>query len=78
MYRISTKQNRLSDQLREQGQLIERLSKAEHDLIKEVHPQVDKIKEGIDEMMVAVKENAENRPSPDVNRAPDLRSSAVG
>jgi len=46
MYRISNKQNMLLDQLREQGKRIERLSKIEHDLIKEVHPQVAEIKEG--------------------------------
>jgi hypothetical protein len=36
------------------------LSKLEHDLIKEVHPQVGEIKEGMDTMVAAVKENAEN------------------
>jgi len=57
MYRLSTKQNILLDQLREQGKRIEKLSKAEHDLIKEVHPQVGEIKEGMDEMIAVVKEN---------------------
>jgi hypothetical protein len=60
MYLISDKQNRLLDQLREQGKRIEKLSKVEHDLIKEVHPQVNEIKEGMDEMMAAVKENTES------------------
>src|SRR5947208_11319341 len=46
MHRISTKQNALLQQLREQGKRIEKLSKIEHDLIKEVHPQVGEIKEG--------------------------------
>jgi len=59
MNRISNKQNALLTQLREQGQRIERLSKVEHDLIKEVHPQVNEIKEGMDEMMAVVKENME-------------------
>ena len=58
MYRISAKQNRLLDQLREQGRRIEKLSKIEHDLIKEVHPQVIEIKEGMNEIIAAVKENA--------------------
>ena len=62
MYRISAKQNRLMDQLREQGKRIEKLSKIEHDLIKEVHPQVGEIKEGINEMIAAVKENTESQP----------------
>lgn len=63
MHRLSVKQGSLLDQLREQGKRIEKLSKLEHDLIKEVHPQVNEIKEGMDEMMAAVKENSEP-PSP--------------
>jgi hypothetical protein len=58
MYRLSTKQNALLDQLREQGKRIEKLSKIEHDLIKEVHPQVGEIKEGMEEMIAVVKENS--------------------
>ena len=65
MYRISNKQNDLLDQLRAQGKRIEKLSKIEHDLIKEVHPQVNEIKEGMQEMIAAVKENA--RPSDPVS-----------
>jgi hypothetical protein len=60
MYRISNKQNALLDQLRAQGKRIENFSKLEHDLIKEVHPQVGEIKEGMDAMVAAVKDNAEN------------------
>jgi hypothetical protein len=59
MYRISEKQNSLLDRLTEQGKRIEKLSKIEHDLIKEVHPQVGEIKDGMDEMIAAVKENTE-------------------
>jgi hypothetical protein len=59
MYRISAKQNSLLDRLTEQGRRIERLSKIEHDLIKEVHPKVGEIKEGMEEMIAAVKENTE-------------------
>ena len=62
MHRISTKQNYLLDQLREQGRRIEKLSKIEHDLIKEVHPQVGEIKEGMEEMIAVVKENSEMHP----------------
>jgi hypothetical protein len=61
MGRISAKQNHLMDQLREQGLRIEKLSKVEHDLIKEVHPQVSEIKDGVDEMIAAVKENTANQ-----------------
>jgi hypothetical protein len=63
MHRISTKQNSLLDQIREQGKRIEKLSKAEHDLIKEVHPKVGKIKEGMEEMIAVVKENSETLPA---------------
>jgi len=62
MRRISIKQNFLLDQLRDQGRRIEKLSKIEHDLIKEVHPQVNDIKEGMEEMISVVKENSENNP----------------
>jgi hypothetical protein len=58
MRRLSLKQNSLLDQLRDQGKRIEKLSKIEHDLIKEVHPQVNEIKEGMEEMMAAVKETS--------------------
>ena len=68
MHRISSKQSTLLDQLHAQGQRIESLSKVEHDLIKEVHPQVGEIKEGIDAMVAAVKENTENN-SPAINDA---------
>ena len=64
MHQISTKQNFLLDQLREQGKRIEKLSRLEHDLIKEVHPQVGEIKEGVDEMLAAAKENSEDNPPP--------------
>ena len=60
MYRISTKQNAFLDQLHAQGKRIEKLSKLEHDLIKEVHPKVGEIKEGMDTMVAAVKETVEN------------------
>jgi hypothetical protein len=57
---VSIKQNSLLDQLRAQGRRIEKLSRLEHDLIKEVHPQVGEIKEGMEEMIAVVKENSEN------------------
>ena len=65
MQRISNEQKTLLDQLREQGKRIEKLSRIEHDLIKEVHPQVGEIKEGMDEMMAVVKETSENNPGSD-------------
>lgn len=62
MHRLSEKQNALLAQLREQGKRIEKLSRIEHDLIKEVHPQVNEIKEGMEEIIAVVKENAESHP----------------
>jgi hypothetical protein len=61
MHHISTKQNALLDQLREQGKRIEKLSRIEHDLIKEVHPQINEIKEGMEDMIAVVKENSESQ-----------------
>ena len=60
MHRISSKQKALLDQLHAQGKRIEKLSKLEHDLIKEVHPQVGEIKDGMETMVAAVKETVEN------------------
>ena len=62
MRRISLKQNFLLDQLRDQGKRIEKLSRLEHDLIKEVHPQVNEIKEGMEAMIAVVTENLESKP----------------
>ena len=62
MHLISTKQNSLLDQLREQAKRIEKLSEEEHELIKELHPQVGEIKEGMDVMVAAAKENADEVP----------------
>jgi hypothetical protein len=64
MHRISAKQNDLLEKLGEQGKRIEKLSRIEHDLIKEVHPQVNEIKEGMEEMMATVKENQEDSSPP--------------
>ena len=64
MYRISAKQNDLLEKLGEQGKRIEKLSKLEHDLIKEVYPQVNEIKEGMEEMMATAKENQEDSSAP--------------
>ena len=68
MHRISSKQNAFLDQLRAQGKRIEKLSKIEHDLIKELHPQVGEIKEGMDVMAAAVKENTETITSASKNK----------
>ena len=56
MHRISSRQDALLRELREQGQRIEALSQTEHDLIQEVHPAVDKIKEDVEQVAAAVAE----------------------
>jgi hypothetical protein len=48
MHRISSRQDTLLVELREQGRRIEALSREEHALIREVHPQVGEIKESIE------------------------------
>jgi hypothetical protein len=61
MHRISRRQNSLLDQLKAQGKRIEAFSRIEHDLIKEVHPQVGEIKEGVDAIAASVKEGADSK-----------------
>ena len=56
MHRLSKKQTSLLDEIHAQGKRIEGLSRAEHDLIKEVHPQVSEIRENVEEVKSAVKE----------------------
>ena len=48
MYRISSRQDAMLKELHEMTQRIERLSEAEHDLIRDVHPQVGEIKEHVE------------------------------
>ena len=62
MHRLSVRQNALLQELQEQGKRIEQLSQAEHDLIREVHPQVNEIKQELEEVADTVKSDA--NPSP--------------
>jgi hypothetical protein len=48
MHHISSRQESFLRELREQGKRIEELSKIEHDLIREVHPQVGEIRDSIE------------------------------
>ncbi len=59
MHRISTRQDSLLKAITEQGKRIERLSRDEHDLIKEVHPVVGAIKEKVEAMSEVVQETSE-------------------
>jgi len=63
MRRISQRQDALLSEIRAQGKRIEALSEAEHELIKEVHPQVGDIKEGVEKVIEAVKDGSQKRPA---------------
>lgn len=56
MHRISTRQDALLAELRDQTNRIEDLSRTEHDLIREVHPQVGEIKETVDQVAAKMSE----------------------
>jgi len=55
MHRISARQDALLAELREQTGRIEELSKKEHDLIQEVHPQVGEIKAALKDVADDIK-----------------------
>src|SRR5687768_14521599 len=57
MYRISKRQQAVLDELREQGQVIEKLSRQEHRLIKEVHPTVHEMRDDVADLAEVVSEN---------------------
>jgi predicted transcriptional regulator len=48
MHRLSSRQEAMLQELKDVTKRIEQLSEAEHDLIKQVHPQVSEIKEQVD------------------------------
>jgi hypothetical protein len=54
MHRISSRQDALLKELHQMTSRIERLSKSEHDLISEVHPRVNEIKEHVQNVREAV------------------------
>jgi hypothetical protein len=56
MYRISARQDALLAELQEQTNRIEGLSKMEHDLIRDVHPQVGQIKKTVEKVASDVKD----------------------
>jgi len=58
MHRISARQDSVLKELHEMTGRIERLSKAEHDLIKEVHPTVSDIKERVQDVQAVVEEKS--------------------
>ena len=56
MHRISSRQDTLLKQLSEQSKRIEKLSQAEHNLIKEVHPKVGEIHDDLQDVAAAMRE----------------------
>jgi hypothetical protein len=54
MHRLSSHQEAMLKELHDVTKRIEQLSKDEHDLLREVHPNVEKIKESVQDVAVAV------------------------
>ncbi|MEY2495853.1 MAG: hypothetical protein QOJ45_2345 [Verrucomicrobiota bacterium] len=54
MHRLSSRQETMLRELHDMTKRIEKLSKVEHDLIREVHPKVEEIKESVKDVAVAV------------------------
>lgn len=54
MHRLSSRQEAMLKELHEMTARIEGLSRAEHDLLREVHPKVSEIKDKIDDVAEAV------------------------
>jgi hypothetical protein len=54
MHRLSGRQQAMLEELGAMAKRIEKLSKAEHDILEEVHPAVEKIKEDVKDVAAAV------------------------
>jgi hypothetical protein len=54
MHRLSTRQETMLQELHGMTSRIEKLSEAEHDLIRQVHPVVGEIKESVQDVVDAV------------------------
>jgi hypothetical protein len=50
MRRLSSRQETMLKNLSQVAKRIEKLSEAEHDLIREVHPKVEEIKESVEDV----------------------------
>ncbi len=57
MHRISSRQDSMLQELNEMAQRIEKISRAEHDMIKQVHPVVSDIKDRVDDVHAVVSES---------------------
>lgn len=56
MHRLSSRQEEMLRELHDVTKRIEKLSQIEHDLIREVHPNVEEIKESVKDVSDAVAE----------------------
>lgn len=54
MHRISSRQDAMLRELRDMTRRIEKISESEHELIRDVHPQVGEIKEHVETVKEAV------------------------
>ena len=50
MFRISTRQDAMLNQLREQARRIERVSEEEHEILTQLRPSVQKIEKDLDQV----------------------------
>ena len=60
MHRISKRQHAVLEELREQGDRIEELSREEHDLIQDVEPRVAEIRTDVTKVREVVERGPEN------------------
>lgn len=56
MHRISSRQDAMLSQLQEQARRIERVSEAEHEILADLHPSVQKIEKDLGEVSEKVTE----------------------
>jgi hypothetical protein len=54
MHRISSRQNAVLEELHQVTRRIEQVARSEHELIQDVHPQVNQIKERVETVAQAV------------------------
>ncbi len=54
MHKLSSRQETMLQELHDVAKRIEKVSQAEHDLIREVHPNVEEIKESVKDVASAV------------------------
>ena len=57
MHRISSRQDATLKQLQRQARRIEEVSKAEHEILSDLHPSVQKIEKGVDEVSGKIESN---------------------